>query len=495
MKPLQLLLFLFPVLGSAQEYQLVRSNFIHFFQSESGDTLRTHGFKPDSVIYLNGDSVFYNYVHTRQNEGGCEIMPFSPSFLGSKVVVGSDGWTYLFNQNLDTISINTQSLPNDSFVSHRISEDSLVTTTVTGIQQETWLDSITNVKTFEFQLTNSMGVELAHPVNDLVLKISETLGVLEMPDMFIFPNDSALYSLVGMEQPNRGVHRMTYDEVYDFEVGNEFHHLENVSGYNGYSHTIIERWRVTSVENSGTTRTIVSEVMINQQASGTPYNYDTIYTALDTAHIVDVNETVTDFLPAQADSMWTETDWPFQVLNYSPVVYSSFLCNRPQVMISDYSYFEWEPDTLDGDLCYSEFFGVSPWDGEEHSYSVGLGMTQVYQGSYGDGTSFSLNRNLVYFKKGVEECGEPFTLSELLGTPLLNEDNLELFPNPVRVGTLVRLGSSNNSTITVSTLSGKLVGAPIHNGRLETTSLTPGLYLVRIETETGIVTKKLSVVS
>jgi hypothetical protein len=97
-----------------------------------------------------------------------------------------------------------------------------------------------------------------------------------------------------------------------------------------------------------------------------------------------------------------------------------------------------------------------------------------------------------------------YSLPAILSTPKrLNEQQLEVYPNPARDQVLVRtqVGSKTAVSVELLTLMGQVVrsvSVPANtlqqNGvKLNTAELATGVYVVRLTTSEGIITKKVSV--
>lgn len=174
-----------PLLTSAQDYQTVRSDFIHFFLDENE---ADHGMRMDSVGVEGSDSVLINYLTVRTYDYGYQIEAFVPSWLGEKTIIRPNGENLFFNAEGDTILLKTQAQINESWNLFNVDSISYLEGTITDVSSNVILDSVVEVKTITLLLIDSNDNILPHLVNGAVFVISNTLGIITCPDLYDFPD-------------------------------------------------------------------------------------------------------------------------------------------------------------------------------------------------------------------------------------------------------------------------------------------------------------------
>lgn len=79
----------------------------------------------------------------------------------------------------------------------------------------------------------------------------------------------------------------------------------------------------------------------------------------------------------------------------------------------------------------------------------------------------------------------------LTGTEDKGVQNIMVSPNPIRIGEPLRFSGPSNTSLNLLTIDGKQIPTELANGTMKTDNLVPGIYLLRVETETGVSTQKL----
>ncbi|MFN2396122.1 MAG: T9SS type A sorting domain-containing protein, partial [Bacteroidales bacterium] len=116
---------------------------------------------------------------------------------------------------------------------------------------------------------------------------------------------------------------------------------------------------------------------------------------------------------------------------------------------------EWESY----DIALTEFDGVDLSDVIQFKFDGGDGSPTLYLD------------NLYFYKA-------PTSVSDI------NQDQLTVYPNPVRSGDLVRL-SSQVKQVDVFDIAGKLVQSFVNTSSVETYGMNRGVYFMRIQSQNG----------
>ena len=230
MKWLFLSVLLFPVIGSAQNFQPVASHHVRFFDRSESGSYDLYGMRIDSVVIDGTDSIYFNYPASRDHNSNagldCRFKRYS--FVGSSVIVKDNGWTHFVNQDEDTIKINHLAQLNDTWPVLNISSNSIVWATVTDVSSQAILGMNDNVKTISFMLRAANNSVLAHPMNGKTIKIGETFGLVKSIDFHHFPDhiEDSFHDdifLVGAEGFNLGLRRPREELLFkEFNIGDEF---------------------------------------------------------------------------------------------------------------------------------------------------------------------------------------------------------------------------------------------------------------------------------
>jgi hypothetical protein len=193
LRTLAFAIFLLPKIGLAQDYQMVRSDFVHFFLDENGND---HGMRMDTIFVEGSDSVLMNYLTFRHPD--LEVIDACvPSWLGAKTVVRPNGENLFFNSDGDTIHIETLAQLNDNWSLFTINPTSYLEAAVTDVSFTAILDSAVEVKTISIQSRDLLGNPLVHPLNGKTIKISNSLGIIQGFDFHLFPNDTTQIEIAG----------------------------------------------------------------------------------------------------------------------------------------------------------------------------------------------------------------------------------------------------------------------------------------------------------
>lgn len=469
MRVLLPLLLLLPALLFAQDYQTVRSDFIHFFLDENGND---HGLEIDSVEVNGNDSVFYNYSTLRFPDYAV-IDAFVPSWVGGGVIIKSNGDNYFFNVDLDSILIKTQALLNESWPVLHLDGSAFIQGEVTAHQPESVLGITDSVKTISLQALDNLSNPINHPINGSTLKLSKSRGLTQGLDFHYFPNDTTEISLVGSENPSAGLHRFPRSLIYDYQIGDEFHYEGHESFWFGNPDQHKRIIRVIDIQNVGDSRTAQFEVYWWKQTA--PGSVTTGF-RLDTVDYDGLSQNLAEAMPGEAEQMFDTTNlWGSLDL----VEYGHHQSGLHAVQLPDFiEALQWEPDT-NGYWVPAQT--ISGYHHYESYFAVGLGRT--YQRIYlWDGLNdyADIEESLVYFKKGIEEWGTPFTMSEIQTVDSQVKNDLLIFPNPIRSGQTLNLGQTWES-IQVLNLSGQIILSAKQVGQLDTSELNPGIYFLNLE--------------
>jgi hypothetical protein len=488
-------LFLFASVSVfAQDYGHICSPGVTFFHTPDG-TLKA--FRRDSVQPLGGgDTLFFSYRTIRDNGqlwGTC-YDTLHGSLLGYRIVKKQDGRFWFFNKNDDTITINSQAALDDSWKFCNI-PGGHIQATVTSIIMDTILGNTDLVKVVTLQAKNSSNVNIPHILNQYTLKLSKDYGLTKMLDVYFIPDDTLVYNLAGKESPMIGVQNISWLDIFNFNVGDEFHYVQTdwwnggVVTHSKYINTILQKY-----ENGNSDTLIYTFQNCSQTINpgGITSRIDTIVQTYTFGN----NGMYPGGEPGLPESLIP--DYPggvgFNFASRHSGYDSSY--NGRLTKITEPMYFEFQS----GCWQYGLFESYTKLD-----YTSNLGNTAYYSsaaGSYG----LEIHQfNLVYFKLGSETWGTPVATdcNTLVG---LEEQNtavqpaFRVVPNPAASSFQLifdQFDLQKTLTFRLQDGSGRFVmkGDVKNNpSTIERGSLPAGLYFLLIFDKEGLLLGKAKVI-
>lgn len=420
-KLILILIAVLPVAFYGQNYENICTPGITFYSSPSSSF---GAFRQDSINPAGtNDTIFISYRAIREvSDTGC-LDTTSGSVLGRKIYKTASGWFYFFNRDGDTVKINSQASLSQTWKFCILPAHAYILATVTSIITDTILGTTDNVKVITLQAKDESGNNINHLLNQKFIKLSQHHGLSRMLDVYWIPNDTNFYTLAGKSTPPMGLQNLTWQEIYNFNVGDEFHYSGEgtASGWK----TINKILTHTDVGNDSVVYTI-------EQCQ---QNFSGIYPYYSTTH-----DTITQgygYHPASG-SWITRMPGEFAPINYRYAdeywfEEHSFPGRRLKGFaeggfFSDIIYY--------GNPCWMinngyELIFIS-W-----TYAEGLGVTSRHYQYLDPPYAEHMDEYLVYYKKGSETWGTPIApdCTVLLG----NEQNkispeaysIEVVPNPV----------------------------------------------------------------
>ncbi|MCX6268712.1 MAG: T9SS type A sorting domain-containing protein [Bacteroidetes bacterium] len=275
-----------------------------------------------------------------------------------------------------------------------------------------------------------------------------------------------------------GIQDMSWQQVYNFDVGDVFH-------YYGSWWTSLGSWY--------TTRTI--ETILGKTVYG---NYDTVSYQIEKCVRIDASypphyttsfDTVTKvynlrdaplLLPAEFTDTLKPPDY-----NAKISIQNSRL--KKGVITGTNIY---EPATS----CYTNQFESMY---TEDSYIFGLGHTYNYYQYWSDGL-FTYSESLAYYKKGTEVWGTPLStdcsvLTNTENKTVSQESSIDIYPNPAETAAQVFLrGFIGNDNLYFALYN--FSGMQVYEGKISANPFTlnragraSGLYLLVISDKTGTI--------
>lgn len=212
----------------------------------------------DSLFVLGGnDTLFVTYPTIREVGSTC-LDTAGGSVSGRKIISRGDGLFLFFNHHNDTILINTQAGLNNFWTLIKLAGQNYLEGKITALLYDSVLGIMDSVKVISLQAKDSNGENISHPFNGKQFRLSRNYGFSRLFDLNSFPGDTMTYSIAGREAPELGVQVLTPRDIYNFDIGDEFH-------YTGYQlnnsqwvpqHHWKEIWNIQGIDSTGLPYTI-----------------------------------------------------------------------------------------------------------------------------------------------------------------------------------------------------------------------------------------------
>jgi hypothetical protein len=276
------------------------------------------------------------------------------------------------------------------------------------------------VKVITLQAKDSQGQNIPHLFNGKELRLSKSYGFSGIYDLYMFPQDTLLYTFAGRTSPLTGLQAPGVAQIYEFNIGDVFHYSGSSSVFDAPPHapsyTWIEIWNV-----------------VDKDSTGMPANVTYSF------HRCRVLRTISSYMdPDQFNYTESDTLATYQLsqLQGNPVFSSSpdeFIpgtYNKAPLFYLKSS--EYNNRITRGDrTLYSNYYNADCWEywnypGTEYiEYTSGLGLTHRHHSSDYD---WKYNQELVYYKKGNEVYGTPVATNceELMPYLSVAEDTIFL---------------------------------------------------------------------
>ncbi len=221
-------------------------------------TAKSHFISPDDQlihtinIIKSEDSdnavVYFNYYSNEITQGTIErptcVIRDGAGWLGRLVVFNNDGTQEFKNKDNDLILFRKIAEKGNSWRMTDLERGNYIKATVTGKTFEEILPGISDsVKTIELAVMNIQDNRVPSPLNGKKFRLSKNHGLIELYNMYFFPDSLIRITLAGIENI-AGLKPITFKDVFDFDIGDEFHIYEGDTSTTNYG---ILKWRRITV--------------------------------------------------------------------------------------------------------------------------------------------------------------------------------------------------------------------------------------------------------
>lgn len=261
------------------------------------------------------------------------------------------------------------------------------------------------------------------------------------------------FSLLGFAQDS-----LTIREVFDFNIGDEFHRYTSP---NGWSERSVNRSKVSEKVYSSDSTVLTYTMLYDNYYTDTPGeqngytrgNSSVSYTDLDSSIYWYARQRIAENALFRSDS-----NCRFDTTLWFSNRYCDIKWNQLNCFVGDF-----EP--------------------ERHFYVYGEGVGVLSEKWYpGSSLTADLHIELFFYKKGDVSCGEPGVVSGLNMKKELSS-NIEIYPNPTSKILMINVKNNRNPSFVKIT---QLDGRPIMKEKylseaIDTSFLNPGMYFLTLE--------------
>jgi len=466
-------------LAISQNYNLIQTNDTLLAQSDD----LIFALNIDSISFESGYEIQYLTKNIRHKGENCfEIL--GGSAAGSHWLKYNDGTYILFNSVDDTLRLLSQAHLSDSWIFYQNLQYKIIAS-VSSVALSTVFGNPDSVKTITFQAYDLSNNPITHDANNWHVSLSKQYGLQDWINFYAFPdfndNDLNLIAVnseeihtIGSHLAHSSIRNIETFDVYNFNIGDEFHVVENsfILGYSDEEH--IEQ---------------IDKIIGKQVYAGS------LVYSIDRAKVRDYydgGQIVTEISHDTISITYTQNTrlnrLPLQTIleeeNYITANWMGSENGRIVKYLDDFYGFE------AGTPCDFQILA----DGyciSSHAYIDRLG------GPYWD-CDMSNYRKLQYYNANGQTFGTPLVLSINEASRL--ENNFEISPNPAKDYIVVKTASVKtihelslqNTAVEIYDLTGKLVKQTSLRGTkqsIQVEDLEQGIYLVKV----GEYTQKLIV--
>lgn len=424
-------------------------------------------YRIDTTRIVDGDSTFVFNPMRRNlfNRQRTEALYYCDSthWLGKSVNVTTDGLEVYQNGANESIYYNTLARPGDRWLFCDNAEWGQFYATIdTMTEVRTVLGTTDTIYTIHLTLEDISGSRIPHALDDTEIKVSMNHGFIQTIDHFHFPHDTNSFSLCGTSYPRMGITDLSYCDVYDMSVGDEFHYIYTNTGSNIYNQPRIVR--IDSFYIDGSEKVFVQS---EQTCTGDSAKIQRTEIRVDTtreAQVLPFENMNRHYIHNGLQRIEFEFCAAFNLFD---TIYSSDSCTYCSTDGNSYS-----------DFSFGECMGKNY---EYHFY----GSTPHYD-------LYSVTR-LVYFKKGDHAVGDSVTLPacESGVVDIRSVDHLLLYPNPALEEITFDFHSHQHTSLRLLNADGRLIREiPINPERTWLTEhigdFASGIYFAVFSNEKGM---------
>jgi hypothetical protein len=420
----------------AQNYRTVyENNTSHFEDSSYWTGLRTiyRTIHIDSVAVTFGGTELFNVMSMQDSAQNMCYPANRMTWIAAKIVQTISGDEIYYTSTDDTVYMLPQSVLNGSWHMYTYSNGNYIEAKVVDVSIQNFIGLNDSVKTIQLTAKDAGGNPVSNLLNGRLLKLSENHGWVQTLGFRYFPVDTTLFTLVGLENEIAGIQNLTPRQIFDFDIGDEFH----TDDYFQMWAAEWLRWReirkILSKSFSVDSDTVfysVDKCFSYEHQYFSNYTNNSGHDTIIETYALPVPSDLHQFSYQMRDTSaagWQSLNNGFLTF-YHDASYNGRLKKETHYYMADNLSGCWETCLCDPpppDVQYAEGLG---WIGE---------------------SSYCSNGSLVYYRKGLQQWGTPLNCSILLSNNNISEQyaSFSVYPNPVPSN------SNSNFTFTHSPLN------------------------------------------
>ncbi len=345
-------------------------------------------------------TVYFNYYTNEITDGSIQnptcVIENGAGWLGRFVFFSKNDTQKFLNRANNFIHFNKNAARGEYWRLTDLQSGNYIIATVTAVNFSEILPGLKDsVKTIELKVVNSQNKLTASPLNGKKFLLSENYGLIELFDMYYFPDSLISIKLAGIENI-AGLKPVTFKDVFDFDIGDVFHIYEGDTSVTSYG--VLKRRRITVVGKTYFESEQVVDYEVKHEIMEVHFynnDYDTSYSD-NFVHLRYDLKKYKDYLPEQSyltyprreDTMLTMNKFFYGEFGGRQVIrtwklYERFIppCYVPtqRIGVKYYYYIEGCGDFFDQDYGYQQVWrrlmyfnkNGSEW-GEKLDFVVGV---------------------------------------------------------------------------------------------------------------------------
>ncbi|MFC2131303.1 T9SS type A sorting domain-containing protein [Bacteroidota bacterium] len=486
-----IILFLFIICSfwvNAKDYVPIHLADTAFY---TGQDFNIFAVRIDSVRIINNQK--FNFLNRTWNEEDYDcIKPNGPSWLGPHFIEVPDSVYYFFNKDNDTINISPLLPLDSSWKFYTSPNGDYYKSTVSRISYEEFLGLSDTVKYFTLNRCDSMGNVVNDEMNGKEFSISKNYGFIQIFDLVNFPESISILTISGKTNPLAGKTFLTPNEIFDFDVGDEFHYVRKW----------ILRFDEGEIEGNGEEIIFIMEKLNSTQPYHFSYkirqdihdhSYDDITGSIVDTIYTSITNKEYHFYYIFSDKKYIPNEPMYDTNAHIVYPYSSYIYNFDT---SRYNrrIFTYGLPYSQHDTCWRKY---EPMKDLKFQYIEGCGLFSSE--SFVDDLEASTwgESNLVYYKKGDKIWGTPLIITSIEEKEY--PSYTRVFPNPVSNSEVLNIQSPQPiSYVKIIDLLGReIIKQKVeykNDFKINLNSIESGVYFILIvDSNNDIQTEKLIV--
>ncbi|HLO89627.1 MAG TPA: T9SS type A sorting domain-containing protein [Lentimicrobium sp.] len=474
-----ILLSLFTLISSAQDYQLFNVNSKKVYRTQEVLS-KSYSLTFDSASINSSATILYPYRKLDIQEtpptlchpwgGGCYARN-SATWMGESVIQKPNGDYTFITQSNDSLNFDFTLAPIEANIFYQ-DENQRFSLSVSAIPMDTFhfAGVIDTVKRFPISHTDLEGNIINSALNNYEIIIGKHLGLINFFRIDSFPQLLTPLQLLGNENPPAGIYHLTNAMIYDHQPGDEIQYYK-------YSHNA--QWpqlnsrqyiKHTFLTRNETEDSLIYEIKVKSfYVDSTMVSFDTISVSYEKNEEVailpfDFNHSYGQYYNTEfsVEDHLGDLNWTYKTDDH----YSLDYCED------------------DGLWCSSD-----DHDALSNSYVLGLGL---YKTLYEDLPSYNYNgMEVIYYRKnGIEHGNEA-----IVGINYLqNETITNIIPNPAEEKFRIEGNFINGCIVRINDFNGRTVlqvDKYLKNQPIDISNLNSGIYLINVVDSTNVYTGKL----